>query len=38
MRSRGARLRVVNVPAPVFEVFEVTRLHKVLDVHQKEAG
>jgi anti-anti-sigma factor len=38
MRSRGARLRVVNVTAPVFEVFQVTCLHKVLDVRPREAG
>jgi anti-sigma B factor antagonist len=38
VRSRGGRLTVVNVPARVYEVFQVTRLDRVLDVRPAGAG
>jgi anti-anti-sigma factor len=38
VRGRGGHLALVNVPGPVYEVFEVTRLNTVLDVRPKAAG
>ena len=32
VKARGGRLSLINVPAPVYEVFAVTRLTDVLDV------
>jgi anti-anti-sigma factor len=37
VRSRGGHLTLVNVPAPVYEVFSVTQLHRLLDIRPKEA-
>ena len=34
MRARGGRLRLSSVAHEIYEVFEVTRLHTVLDIHQ----
>jgi anti-anti-sigma factor len=38
VRSRGGHLTLVNVPAPVYEVFQVTQLHRLLDIRPEEAG
>ena len=38
VRRRGGRLTLVNVAAPVYEIFQITRLHQVLDVRPREAG
>jgi anti-sigma B factor antagonist len=38
VRSRGGRLILVNVPAPVYEVFSVTQLDRVLDIRPQGAG
>jgi anti-anti-sigma factor len=38
VRGRGGHLAVVNVPGPVYEVFEVTCLHTVLDVRPQDAA
>jgi anti-anti-sigma factor len=38
VRRAGGRLTLVNVPAPVYEVIQVTRLDQLLDVRRKEAG
>ena len=38
VRGAGGHLALVNVPAPVYEVIQATRLDKLLDVRRKEAG
>jgi anti-sigma B factor antagonist len=32
MRERGGRLLLVNLNDPVYELFQVTQLHRVLDI------
>ncbi len=38
VRGVGGHLALVNVPPPVYEVIQATRLDKLLDVRRKEAG
>jgi anti-anti-sigma factor len=38
VQGRGGHLALVNVPARVYEVFQVTSLNTVLDVRPKAAG
>jgi anti-sigma B factor antagonist len=38
LRAAGGNLSVVNVRPEVYEVFAVTRLNTVLQVHKKEAA
>ena len=38
VRNRGGQLTLINVPAPVYEVFQVTQLHRLLDIRPEEAG
>ena len=38
VKGAGGHLALVNVPPAVYEVFEVTHLHRVLDVRRKQAG
>jgi anti-sigma B factor antagonist len=38
VRARDGRLVLVNVDPSVLEVFQITHLHKVLDLRPKEAG
>jgi anti-anti-sigma factor len=38
LRAAGGRLTIVNVQPPIGEIFAVTRLATVLDVHPKEAA
>jgi anti-sigma B factor antagonist len=34
VRDRGGRLVLANLTAPVYEIFEVTKLHRLLDIRQ----
>jgi anti-sigma B factor antagonist len=38
VREAGGELALLNVTDPVYEVFEVTRLHRVLDVRRPVAS
>ena len=38
VRAAGGELALLNVTDPVYEVFEVTRLHRVLDVRRPVAS
>jgi anti-anti-sigma factor len=38
VRRRGGRLTLVNVAAPLYEIFRITCLHQVLDVRPAQAG
>jgi anti-anti-sigma factor len=38
VEARGGHLAVVNVPPAVYELFEATRLHTVLDVRPQDAA
>jgi anti-sigma B factor antagonist len=38
VQGRGGHLAVVNVPPAVYELFEATRLHTVLDVRPQDAA
>ncbi|HKI36376.1 MAG TPA: STAS domain-containing protein [Gemmataceae bacterium] len=37
LRAAGGRLAILNVQPPIWEIFVVTRLVTVLDVHPKDA-
>ena len=36
LRTKKGSLRLCNIAAPIFEVFEITRLDKVFDIHKSE--